>query len=216
MSVTSSFTPGIGRELVGDALDADARDRGAAERARAARGAGSCRTCSRSPCRAARSVKVPLLSSTSSAVIFGIWKSGRVVIASIAYRRALLLGAVYFEYSSTMSCSCDRRRDLARAPGSRSTLAVSESWSACSQAGTVGGQLGRLADHVGGRASSALIVITSSGLHLVAGDVDAAAVDRPVAVADRAGAPGGARRRSRAARARCRGGTRAGAAGSRR
>ena len=63
-------------------------------------------------------------------------------------------------------------------------MAVSESWSACSQAGTLDGQLGRLADDVGRRRSSALIVITSSGLHLVAGDVDAAAVDRPVAVAD--------------------------------
>ena len=43
------------RELVGDALDAHARDGRAGERATAARGAASCRTCSRSRGRAARS-----------------------------------------------------------------------------------------------------------------------------------------------------------------
>ena len=76
----------------------------------------------------------------------------------------------------------DRRRDLAPLR-ERRTLAVSESWSACSQAGTVeissvasrtmssAAELGLDRDHV-------------VGLHLVGGDVDPAAVDLPVAVAD--------------------------------
>src|ERR671922_14308 len=41
----------------------------------------------------------------------------------------------YFEYSSTMSCSCTGAA-ISRRSGLRSTFAVSESWSAWSQAGT--------------------------------------------------------------------------------
>ena len=52
---------------------------------------------------------------------------------------------VYFEYSSTMSCSCTGAAISARS-GLRSTFAVSASWSACSQAGTCAVELGRVAD----------------------------------------------------------------------
>src|SRR3954471_15944525 len=41
----------------------------------------------------------------------------------------------YFEYSSTMSCSCTGAA-ISRRSGLRSTFAVSESWSACSHGGT--------------------------------------------------------------------------------
>ena len=67
--------------------------------------------------------------------------------------------------------------------GRRRTLAVRASWSACSQGGTDGGELGRRAHHVGGRGvgPDRDHVVRAN---LVRGDVDAAAVDEPVAVAD--------------------------------
>src|SRR5262249_60833980 len=67
----------------------------------------------------------------------------------------------YFEYSSTMSCS-STGAEISLRSGSLSTLALSESWSACSQAGTPE------VSSVASRTTSAaglfgLIVITSSG-----------------------------------------------------
>ena len=89
---------------------------------------------------------------------------------------------VYFEYSSTMSCSCTGAV-ISRRSGLRSTLAVSASWSAWSQAGTCA---------VSSVASRMTPSAPVSGLdrddvavaHLIAGDVDPAAVDGPMAVAD--------------------------------
>jgi hypothetical protein len=49
--------------------------------------------------------------------------------------RGISLVKAYLEYSSTMSCSCTGAAISARS-GLRSTYAVSESWSACSHAGT--------------------------------------------------------------------------------
>src|SRR2546425_247231 len=69
--------------------------------------------------------------------------------------------AYYFEYSSTMSCSCTGAA-TSRRSGLRSTLAVSDSWSACSHAGICPvSSVASLTTCVAG--VSALIVITSPG-----------------------------------------------------
>ena len=86
------------------------------------------------------------MSSTDSAVIRGIWKSSIRVLTSSGVERpgggdsggawAPGMGKTdYFEYSSTMSCSCTGAA-ISRRSGLRSTFAVSESWSACSHGGT--------------------------------------------------------------------------------
>ena len=91
----------------------------------------------------------PRVSSTDSLEIRGTWKSSITVLTSwvlTAWAAAFSAGPcpparggvqkfVYFEYSSTMSCSATGAA-ISRRSGLRRTLAVSESWSACSHAGT--------------------------------------------------------------------------------
>ena len=137
-------------------------------------------------------VNEPRFSSTFSEVIRGIWKSSigvlRVVSccgAPVGAPRAAPDGAGqgrYFEYSSTMSCSCTGAAISFRS-GWRSTFAVRPSWSACKPGGNwpVSSVASRM---TGSAAVPALTAMTSSGTHLVGGDVHATAVDRPVAVAD--------------------------------
>ena len=115
MSVTSSLTPGMRRELVGDALDPDARDRGApqrreqdaaeavAERVAEALVEGLDRECA--------FVVLDVLGGDRR----GSGNSGRVVIALPSV--AVFGEPGYFEYSSTMSCSGNRRRRSRLAPG---------------------------------------------------------------------------------------------------
>ena len=81
-----------------------------------------------------------------------------------------------------MSCSCTGAA-TSRRSGLRSTLAVSDSWSAWSHAGICPvSSVASLTTCVAGRAR--LDRDHVAGAHLVAGDVHAPAVDRPVAVAD--------------------------------
>src|SRR6185503_18369430 len=134
-----------GGELVGDALDAHARDGGAGERAEehAAQGVAE---------RVAESA-VQRLDHERAAVLLHLF-GGDAGDLEVEHRRgpdcrfncaahwvracAARFGGVfvcYFEYSSTMSCSCTGVV-ISRRSGLRSTLAVSASWSAWSQAGT--------------------------------------------------------------------------------
>jgi len=79
----------------------------------------------------------------------------------------------YFEYSSTMSCSSTGAEHFG---GERVVVGL--------QPGRHSGrELGRVADHVRGPARR-LDRDHVVRLHLIAGDVDAAAVHRPVAMAD--------------------------------
>src|SRR3954454_7065138 len=124
-------------------------------------------------------VKVPLFSAASSPAIFGTWKSGRVVIASITSLSSWW-GLLRVQLDDELFL--DRRRDLVPL-GEPQHLGVERV--------VVGLQPGRysrrelccIADHVRGRAVR-LDRDHVIWLHLVAGDVDAAAVDRPVSVAD--------------------------------
>ena len=68
-------------------------------------------------------MNVPRLSSISSVEIFGIWNSGRVVIDFLSVAGVCGLVRDYFEYSSTMSCSCTGVSISSRS-GRRSTFAV--------------------------------------------------------------------------------------------
>ena len=133
----------------------------------------------------------PRFSSTVSLVIRGTlevehqgpcWVVRAVRHAARSAHGSGGVGSSYFEYSSTMSCSWTGAA-ISRRSGWRSTFAVSESWSACSQAGHLRGELGGVADDVAGRRVR-LDRDDVALAHLVAGDVDATAVDRPVTVAD--------------------------------
>src|SRR5680860_1518093 len=119
-------------ELVRAALDADAGDGGAAQRGE-------------------QDSTQAIAEGVAEALVEGLDREGAAAVIRLLYgdTRDLKvsghefladgvseIGADYLEYSSTISCSCTGAEISARS-GRRRTLAVSESWSACNQAGTV-------------------------------------------------------------------------------
>src|SRR4051812_26150344 len=135
-------------------------------------------------------VNEPRFSSTCSEVIRGIWKSsiGVLTVVSRAPRGRVGRCAARSGVSSLLGVQLDDelllhgRRDLATL-GLAQHLGGERVMVGLQPRGHLSGELGRVADQLDG---------TGVGLdgddvavaHLVAGDVDAAAVDRPVAVAD--------------------------------
>ena len=122
----------------------------------AARGAASCRTCSRSRGRAARSMNEPRLSSTVSAVIRGTWKSSIRVLTLRSWvrtraacrgagRKRLLLGVQLDD-----ELLLHRRGDL-RALRLAQHLRGQRVVVGLQPGRHLAGQLGRVADHLLGR-----------------------------------------------------------------
>src|SRR5215207_3080739 len=146
------------RELVGHALDADAGDRCAPE--------GREQHAAEAVAERVAEALVEGLDGEGPLVVVGIlardlrdleiWQGGHRF-----HHFSFFLVGGYFEYSSTMSCS-STGAEISLLSGSLSTLALSESWSACSHAGTPD------VSSVASRTTSVaallgLIVITSSG-----------------------------------------------------
>ena len=150
------------RELVRDALDAHARDGGAGERGQqhaaqrvAERVAeAAVERLDREACRGSP--------RRSRLVIRGTWKSsiegpnvvllivagvGRTSASSARAWRPASRSRCYFEYSSTMSCSCTGAA-ISRRSGLRSTFAVSDVVVGLQPRRNLSGQLGRVADHL--------------------------------------------------------------------